>query len=171
MTRQAPVSIEFSRQDTRVGCLALLQEIFPTQGLNPGLLLRRQILYHLSHKESRRILEWVAYPFSSGSSWLRNQSGSPALQMDSLPVELPGKPWGFSWPLPKEKSDQSLDSGSTGSKQTSYLVELLCSWYKNQTGNSSKRLIKTILYVLLLICIVYGRKQHNMVSNFPPIKK
>ena len=31
---------------TGVGCHALLQGIFPTQGLNPGLLHCRQILYH-----------------------------------------------------------------------------------------------------------------------------
>ena len=30
---------------------SLLQEIFPTQGLNLGLLNCRQILYHLSHRE------------------------------------------------------------------------------------------------------------------------
>ena len=42
--------------------------IFPTQGLNPGLPHCRQILYQLSHKGSPRILEWVAYPFSSRSS-------------------------------------------------------------------------------------------------------
>ena len=35
-----------------VGCLALLQGIFPTQGLNPGLLHCRWILYHLSHQGS-----------------------------------------------------------------------------------------------------------------------
>ena len=35
-----------------------------------------------------RILEWVAFPFSRGSS----QSMSPALQADSLPAEAPGKP-------------------------------------------------------------------------------
>ena len=35
-----------------VGCCALLQEIFPTQGWNPGLLHCRQILYHLSHQGS-----------------------------------------------------------------------------------------------------------------------
>ena len=34
-----------------------------------------------------RILEWVAIPFSRGSS----QSRSPALQADSLPAEPPGK--------------------------------------------------------------------------------
>ena len=46
----------------------LLHGIFPTQGLNPGLLHCRQILYQLSHQGSPRILEWVAYPFSRGSS-------------------------------------------------------------------------------------------------------
>ena len=35
-----------------------------------------------------RILEWVAYLFSSGSSRPRHLTGSPALQEDSLPTEL-----------------------------------------------------------------------------------
>ena len=39
-------------QNTGVGSLSLLQGIFPTQGLNPGLLHCRQILYQLSHKGS-----------------------------------------------------------------------------------------------------------------------
>ena len=62
-------------QNTGEGRLSLLQGIFPTQGSNPGLLHCRQILCQLSHKGSRRILEQVAYPFSSGSSWPRNQTG------------------------------------------------------------------------------------------------
>ena len=37
---------------TGVGTLSLLQEIFPTHGLNLGLLHCRQILYHLSHQEN-----------------------------------------------------------------------------------------------------------------------
>ena len=48
---QAPLSMEFSR-NSGVGCHALLQEIFPTQGWNPGLLHCRWILYHLSHWRS-----------------------------------------------------------------------------------------------------------------------
>ena len=48
-------------QNTGVGSLSLLQEIFPTQGSNPGLKHCRQILYQLSHKGSPRMLEWVAY--------------------------------------------------------------------------------------------------------------
>ena len=35
-----------------MGCRFLLQEIFPTQGLNPGLLHCRQILYCLRHQGS-----------------------------------------------------------------------------------------------------------------------
>ena len=59
-------------KNTGVGSCSLLQGIFPTQGLNPGLLHCRQILYHLSHQGIQRILEWVDYPFSRGSSWPRN---------------------------------------------------------------------------------------------------
>ena len=51
-----------------MGSLSLLQGIFPTQGSNPGLPHCRQILYQLSHRGNPRILEWVAYPFSRGSS-------------------------------------------------------------------------------------------------------
>ena len=40
--------------------------------LNSGLPHCRQILYQLSHKGSPRILEWVAYSFSSRSFRLRN---------------------------------------------------------------------------------------------------
>ena len=58
-------------QNTEVGSLSLLQGLFPTQGSNAGLPHCRYILYQLSHKESPRILERVAYPFSSGSSWPR----------------------------------------------------------------------------------------------------
>ena len=54
---------------------ARIQGIFPSQGLNPGLPHCRQILYHLSHQGSPRILQWVAYPFSRGSSWPRNGMG------------------------------------------------------------------------------------------------
>ena len=39
-------------QKTRVDSHSLLQGIFPAQGLNPGLLNCRRILYHLSHQGS-----------------------------------------------------------------------------------------------------------------------
>ena len=75
-------------QNTGVGSLSLLQGIFPTQESNPGLLHCRQILYQLNHKGSPRILDWVVYPFSSRSSWLRNWTWVPT------PVLLPRKSHG-----------------------------------------------------------------------------
>ena len=59
-------------KNTGMGCHALLQGIFPTQGFNPGLPHYRQIVYPLSHKGSPRRLEWVAYPFSREASQPRN---------------------------------------------------------------------------------------------------
>ena len=66
-------SMAFSRPEYWSGYL--IQGIFPTQGSNPGLRHYRWILYQLTHKRSPRILEWVAYPFSSGSSRPRNWTG------------------------------------------------------------------------------------------------
>ena len=83
-------------QNTGVGSLSLLRGLFPTQGWNPGLPYCRQILYQLSHKGSPRILEQVAYPFSRGIFPDPGiEPGSPALQEDSLPTELSGKPLGL----------------------------------------------------------------------------
>ena len=61
-------------QNAGVGSLSLLQGIFPTQGLNPGIPHYRQILYQLSHKGSPRILEWIAVSSSGGSSSPRDQT-------------------------------------------------------------------------------------------------
>ena len=81
---------DFPGKNIGVGCHALFQGIFPTQGLNPGFPHCRQILYHLSHQGSPRILEWVAYPFSRGFPDPGIELS--VLQADSLPAELPGKP-------------------------------------------------------------------------------
>ena len=100
-------------RNTRAGSLSLLQWIFLTQELNQGLLHCRWIPYQLSYQESpkvkvaqscltlrdlkdhtfhrilqARIQEWVAFPFSRGSS----QPSSLALQADSLPAEPQRKP-------------------------------------------------------------------------------
>ena len=49
--QQAPW--DFLGKSTGVGCHFLLQGIFPTEGLNPGLLHCRQTLYRLSHQGSQ----------------------------------------------------------------------------------------------------------------------
>ena len=48
----SPVHGYSSGKNTGVGCHALLQGIFPTQGSSPGLPHCRQILYCLSHQGS-----------------------------------------------------------------------------------------------------------------------
>ena len=63
-------------KNSEVGGFALLQGIFPTQGLNPGLLHCRWILYSLNHQGSLKILEGIAYPpFSRGFSQPRKLTG------------------------------------------------------------------------------------------------
>ena len=52
----------------------------------------RQILCWLSHQGSPRILEWVAYPSPRDLPDPGIKLGSLALQADSLPASLPGKP-------------------------------------------------------------------------------
>ena len=103
---------------------------FPSLGdlPNPGIKPRSSTLqvdsYQLSHKGSLRILEWEAYPFSSRSSWPRDQTRSPALQADSLPTELWGKPenkygmeemspaplFSMPWPTARSQGDLLTDS-------------------------------------------------------------
>ena len=95
--QQAPCPRDFPGKNTGVGCHALLPEFFPAQGSNLPLscLLPWQWtslpLHHLvseSKSLSRvqlcntvheilqvRILEWVAFPFSRGSSQPRNRTG------------------------------------------------------------------------------------------------
>ena len=78
-------------QYTGVGSHALFQGIFLTQGLNPGLLHCRRVLYHLSHQGSPRTLEWAAYPSPGDLPDPGIEPGSPAVQVGSLSAELTGK--------------------------------------------------------------------------------
>ena len=63
-------------QNTGEGNLSLLQGIFPTQGLNPGLLHCRWILYQLSHKGSPILLFWVASQSFLSSWWCFGSSAT-----------------------------------------------------------------------------------------------
>ena len=78
-------------KNTRMGCHSLLQGIFPTQGLNPGLRHCRQILYHLSHQGSPKSQSVQIIPFPGDLPDPGIEPGSLALQADSLPTELPRK--------------------------------------------------------------------------------
>ena len=71
-------------QNTGVDSLSLLQGIFPTRGRNSGFPHCHQIFYQLSYQGSPRILKWVAYPFSRGSSWPRNPVGVSCIKGGSF---------------------------------------------------------------------------------------
>ena len=88
---QAPLSIEISRQEYWSGLPFPSPEDLSNPVIKPASPTMRQILYHLSHQGSdlmdcnppgssvhgilqARILEWVAIPFSGGSSWPRDQT-------------------------------------------------------------------------------------------------
>ena len=83
----------FPGKNTGVGSHFLLQGIFPNQGSNPGLLHCRQILHRLSHQESAGILEWVAFHFSRGSSWPRNQTGVSCIAGRCFPSWATREAW------------------------------------------------------------------------------
>ena len=103
-------------QNTEVGSLSLLQKNLPDPGMNPGLPHCRWILYQLSQKGSPRTLEYVANPFSRGSSQPRDRTRSPALRADSLPAEPQGKPKSagegslsiFQWMFPTQELNRGL---------------------------------------------------------------
>ena len=94
--RHAPREVELNRFRKTVALdpsrnKAQMLEM-PVLTINPGLPHCRRILYQLSHKGSPRILEWVAYPFSRGSSQPRDKPRSSTFLADSLPAEPPEKP-------------------------------------------------------------------------------
>ena len=74
VARQAPLSMRFSRQEDYRGLPCPPPGDLPDPGSNPGLPHFGWIVYRLSHQGSPRILEWVAYPFSRGSSPPSSQS-------------------------------------------------------------------------------------------------
>ena len=73
-------------QNTAVSSLFPSSGDIPNPGIEPrSLALQVDSLPGEPHG-SPRILEWVAYPFSSRSSHPGIEPGSPALQVDSLPT-------------------------------------------------------------------------------------
>jgi len=61
-------------QNTGVGSLSLLQGIFPTQGLNPGLPHCKQILYQLNNHGSEEELKNLWWGWKKRvKSWLKTQ--------------------------------------------------------------------------------------------------
>ena len=82
----------------------------------PCLTLCDPMDYRVHGILQARILEWVAVPFSRGSSQLRDWPKALALQADSLPAEPSGKPKNtevgslslLQWIFPSQAMNQGL---------------------------------------------------------------
>ena len=138
-------------QNTGVGSLSLLQEIFPTQGLNRSLLHGRQILYQLSHKGNPRLLGWVAYHFSSRSSQPRNWTGISCIAGRFFTN------WAIrAAPVIKEGSvfDQALGISKSGWK-TRFIADHWESWVElgQLTIGITENFLLPLVYLLLEIII------------------
>ena len=90
---RASLSIGFPRQEYWSGLPFFPQGIFPTQGLNPGLLRCRQILYHLSYQRNQ---------IGKGAMEKEEQEGKSKKPMEA--------PWGSksSWTLPGRWSQNGI---------------------------------------------------------------
>ena len=77
-----------------------------------------------------RILEWIPFPFSRGSSQPGIEPRSPALQVDSLPAEAQGKP---SASLEVSKLKASLRQMTTHSSVLAWKI----SWTEEPGGLQS----------------------------------
>ena len=80
-------------KNTGVDCCPLLQGIFLTQGLNPGFLHCRQILYHLSHQQNNgdyffqlglwRVVYYTIYnPPNSFIAYVKNNVTSAVTEVE-----------------------------------------------------------------------------------------
>ena len=100
-----------------------------------------------------RILEWVAFLFSRGSSQPRIEPRSPALQVDSLPAEPQGKPKntgvGSLSLLQQILPTQKLNLGLLNCRQILYqlrsqLCEFHLNWKRNKGGFSGGPAVKNL---------------------------
>ena len=84
----------FSRQEYWSGLSCPPPGDLPNPEIEPRSPALQVILYCLSHQGRPRILEWVAHPFSRGSSQSRNctRVSHTASGFFTLPAKLPRKP-------------------------------------------------------------------------------
>jgi len=123
-THQAPLSMRFSRQGYRSGLwFPFLQGMFPTQGLNPGLLFCGQILYRLNYKGPVMVGAKNGLRSRPGFSLTLRISNLPAIWVGSeehTDPQLRGRPCCSPWFQPEE----TLDWGHLTQAQTPGLGKL-----------------------------------------------
>ena len=113
--------LDFPGKSTGMGCHFLLQGIFPTQGLNPGLPHCRQTLYRLSHQGSPTWLSMHIYCVllfllllhqlllrSSGTGSRR--LGTPAIRTWELEETISSHYWEIKQEIPAAGNNVLLNS-------------------------------------------------------------
>ena len=111
-------------KNTGVHSHSLLQGIFPTQGLNPGLLHCRQILYHLSHQTRQRQWRCQRSPTCTRGRGGRDLWGllsemiceGAGLRRGACPPYIPRLPQG---PRPRGAPSPRMRAGGRGLGKTS----------------------------------------------------
>ena len=138
-------------KNTGVGCRFLLQDIFPTQGSNPGLPHCRQMLYHLSHQGSSEkhllLLYWLCQ-----SLWLcGSQQTGKFLKNCEYQTILPAS-WEICVQVKKQQLELDMEQ-RTGSKSgKEYVKALYChSAYWNYIQSTS--------------CEMLGWMKHKLESD------
>ena len=103
-------------KNTGVGCHALLQWIFPTQGVEPSCPALEADSFCLSHQGSPRILEWVAYTSSRVSFQPRNRTRISCIAGGFFTIRVTRKAqedWsGSPIPSPVDLPDPGIEVGS-----------------------------------------------------------
>ena len=115
-----------------------------------------------------RILEWVAFPFSRGSSQPRDQPRSPALQADSLPAAPPGKPKNTgvgTYPIsrgsfwPRNRTRVSCIAGGFFTNWAMREAQMNTSWILNiSENNSTIYILRNLAAILQVIKISLSSK-------------
>ena len=80
---------DFPGKNTGMGCHFLLQEIFPTQGLNLGLPHCRQMLYHLSHQGHKTWNIFWVYSASGNIWWSPNSNHQNPTSIHLIKKKVP----------------------------------------------------------------------------------
>ena len=131
VVHQAPLSMEFSRQEYWSGLPFPSPGDFLSQELNPGLLHCRQILYHLIHQ----VTFWLKPALSLAPAhvhavdWLEINTPPGMLTNPSGPLLLPGTPKAFLASLLSAFLGQLFYTFSIQTFQTSSFILTLSWWH------------------------------------------
>ena len=167
----------FQAKNTGVGCHFLLQEIFPTQWLNLGLLHCRQTLYCLSHQGSntsereRQILYINACVWDLGrwywGTYLQGSSGDASVEnrfVDTVWEEEGGTNWKNS--MERYITICKIESGNLlGNRElNSVLCDNLDLWDGKEVGGRFKK-EGTYVYQWLIHVDIWQKPAQYYTAN------